>query len=166
MATKVVGGERSIDQCSLSQETLWPEPPAELVINCDGGARGNPGPAAFGVSVQTPDGKEIEGIGEAIGVATNNVAEYTAVIVGLRRCAELSARAVHVRSDSQLLIEQLKGNYKVKNAALKELHAQAVDAAKRFDRVTYEHVRREQNVRADELVNIALDTAALEDEQP
>ena len=137
--------------------TLWPEPPAELVINCDGGSRGNPGPAAYGVSIQTPDGTEIEGIGETIGVATNNVAEYSAVIAGLRRVAEIGARAVHVRSDSKLLIEQLSGRYKVKNAALKELHKEAIELARRFDRVTYEHVRREQNVRADELVNLALD---------
>ena len=159
MATKVVGGERSIDQCSVSQDSLWPQPPAELVINCDGGARGNPGPAAFGVSIQKPDGTEIEGIGETIGIATNNMAEYTAVVVGLRRCAALGARSVHVRSDSQLLIEQLKGNYKVKSANLKDLHSEAVQAARAFDRVTYEHVRRENNVRADELVNIALDAA-------
>jgi len=149
----------------VSQEPLWPQPPAELMINCDGGSRGNPGPAAFGVSIQNPEGTEIEGIGETIGVATNNVAEYSAVIVGLKRCAELGARSVHVRSDSQLLIEQLKGNYKVKNATLKELHDEAVRAARAFERVSYEHVRREQNVRADELVNIALDAAAF-DEQP
>jgi len=146
----------------LSQDALWPEPPAELIINCDGGSRGNPGPAALGVSIQRPDGTEFEAIAETIGVATNNVAEYTAVIVGLRRCAALGARAVHVRSDSQLLIEQLAGRYKVKNANLKKLYAEAIDAAKGFERVTYEHVRREQNTRADELVNMALD-AALED---
>jgi len=137
--------------------TLWPEPPAELVINCDGGSRGNPGPAAYGVSIQTPDGDEIEGIAETIGIATNNVAEYSAVIAGLRRVAEIGARAVHVRSDSKLLIEQLSGRYKVKNLVLKELHKEAIELARRFDRVTYEHVRREQNVRADELVNLALD---------
>ncbi|MGZ4213555.1 MAG: ribonuclease HI family protein [Actinomycetota bacterium] len=144
----------------MNQETLWPLPPAELVVNCDGGARGNPGPAAFGVSIQRPDGTEIEGIGETIGVATNNVAEYTAVIVALRRCAELGARAVHVRSDSQLLIEQLSGRYKVRRPHLQALHAEAIELAKRFDRVTYEHVRRENNERADELVNIALDAEA------
>jgi len=80
----------------------------------------------------------------------------------LKRCAQLSARAVHVRSDSQLLIEQLAGRYKVKNANLKKLYAEAIEAAKAVERVTYEHVRRENNVRADELVNMALD-AALED---
>ena len=139
--------------------TLWPEPPAELIINCDGGSRGNPGSAAYGVSIQTPDGNEIEGIGETIGVATNNVAEYSAVIAGLRRVAEIGARAVHVRSDSKLLIEQLSGRYKVKNPGLKELHTEAIELARAFDRVTYEHVRREQNARADELVNLALDGA-------
>ena len=128
-----------------------------LLINCDGGSRGNPGPAAYGVTIMTPDGVEIEGIGETIGVATNNVAEYSAVVRGLERCAELGARAVHVRSDSQLLIEQLKGNYKVKSANLRPLHAEALRLARALERVTYEHVRREQNVRADELVNLALD---------
>ena len=139
-------------------ETLWPEPAAELIINCDGGSRGNPGPAAYGCSIQTPDGTEIEALAKTIGVATNNVAEYTAVIEGLRRCMELGARAVHVRSDSKLLIEQLSGRYKVKNPGLKKLHVQAIEIARGFDRVTYEHVRREKNVRADELVNLALDT--------
>jgi probable phosphoglycerate mutase len=136
---------------------LWPEPPAELVINCDGGARGNPGPAAYGVSIQTPDGTEIEGIGVTIGTATNNVAEYSAVIAGLQRAGEIGARSVHVRSDSKLLIEQLSGRWKIKNAGLKELHARAIELARDFERVSYEHVRREQNVRADELVNLALD---------
>jgi ribonuclease HI len=143
----------------VSQDPLWSEPVTELVINCDGGSRGNPGPAAFGVSIQRPDGTEIEGIGETIGVATNNVAEYSAVVVGLRRCKAMGARVVHVRSDSQLLIEQLKGNYKVKNATLKELHAEVRSIMTGFDRVSFEHVRREQNIRADELVNIALDAA-------
>ena len=139
--------------------TLWPEPPAELVINCDGGSRGNPGPAAYGCSIQTPEGAELEALAETIGVATNNVAEYSAVIAGLRRVAEIGVRAVHVRSDSKLLIEQLSGRYKVKNLGLKELHKEAIELARRFDRVTYEHVRREQNARADELVNLALDGA-------
>lgn len=129
----------------------------ELLINCDGGARGNPGPAALGVSIQTPDGVEIEGIGEALGHRTNNYAEYSAVLRGLERARELGARRVHVRSDSQLLIEQLKGNYKVKSKNLIPLYLAVRTAARAFERVTYEHVRREQNVRADELVNQALD---------
>jgi ribonuclease HI len=127
------------------------------VINCDGGARGNPGPAAFGVSIQTPDGTEIEGFGETIGIATNNVAEYTAVLRGLRRAHELDARAVLVRSDSMLLVEQLRGAYKVKNPRLRELYEQVTDIARTFERVTFKHVPREENARADELVNIALD---------
>jgi ribonuclease HI len=129
----------------------------ELVVYCDGGSRGNPGPSALGVSIQTPDGDEVEGIGETLGVATNNFAEYSAVIRALQRCAELGARAVHVRSDSKLLIEQLNGNYKIKSKNLIPLVLQAREAARAFDRVTYEHVRREGNVRADELVNLALD---------
>src|SRR5438270_4515428 len=137
--------------------TLWPEPPAELIINCDGGSRGNPGSSAYFFFFKQKTAYEIEGIGETIGVATNNVAEYSAVIAGLRRVAEIGARAVHVRSDSKLLIEQLSGRYKVKNPGLKELHTEAIELARAFDRVTYEHVRREQNVRADELVNLALD---------
>lgn len=134
--------------------------PTELVVNCDGGARGNPGAAALGVSIQTTGGEELEAIAETIGHATNNVAEYSAVLRGLERCAELGARAVRVLSDSMLLVEQLNGNYKVKNPVLKELHARVRAAAAPFDRVRYEHVRRAQNARADELVNIALDAAA------
>jgi ribonuclease HI len=128
-----------------------------LVVSCDGGARGNPGPAAIGVSIQAPDGAEIAAISETIGVATNNVAEYTAVLRALQRCAELGARTVHVRSDSQLLIRQLTGAYKIKHPNLRPLATAVVEAARAFERVTYEHVRREQNVRADELVNEALD---------
>jgi ribonuclease HI len=129
----------------------------ELFVACDGGARGNPGPAALGCSISTPDGAEIEAIGETLGHATNNVAEYSAAIRGLERAKELGARVVHLRSDSQLLIEQLRGNYKVKSPGLKPLHARATALARAFDRVTFEHVRREQNTRPDELVNLALD---------
>lgn len=132
----------------------------EVVVNCDGGARGNPGPAAYGFSIQTPDGEEIEGQGEAIGHATNNVAEYTAVIRALQRCQELGVKVVHLRSDSQLLVEQLKGNYKVKAPGLIPLALEAKRLARTFENVTFTHVRREQNVRADELVNIALDARA------
>lgn len=129
----------------------------DLVVHCDGGARGNPGPAALGVSIQTPDGTEIEGIGETIGVATNNVAEYSAVVRGLRRAAELGARRVLLRSDSELLVRQLNGAYKVRSAGLRPLHAEVLSLVARFERVTFEHVRRECNARADELVNEALD---------
>lgn len=142
------------------QASLWVGPDTEFVIACDGGARGNPGPAALGVSIQRPNGDEIDAIAEAIGEATNNVAEYSAVIVGLRRVAEMGGTVVHVRSDSQLLVEQLKGNYKVRKPHLRALHAEVMGLVARFERVTFEHVRREHNVRADELVNIALDAEA------
>jgi ribonuclease HI len=134
--------------------------PAEVVVYCDGGARGNPGPAALGASIQTPDGAEIEAIAEAIGVATNNVAEYRAVLRGLERAAEIRARIVLVRTDSQLLVEQLNGRYKVRKAHLRDLHGAVIAAARAFERVTYEHVPRERNARADELVNAALDAGA------
>lgn len=129
----------------------------DLIANCDGGARGNPGPAAFGFSIQTPAGEEVDAAGEAIGVATNNVAEYTAVIRALERCAELGARTVHVRSDSQLLIRQLTGIYKIRHPNIVPLALRVRKAAQVFDKVTYEHVPREQNTRADEMVNRALD---------
>lgn len=129
----------------------------ELLIYCDGGSRGNPGPAALGVSIQTRDGEEIEGIGEILGVGTNNFAEYSAVIKALERAASLGARTVHIRSDSKLLVEQLRGNYKIKSKNLIPLVLRVREAARAFEQVSYEHVRREQNVRADELVNLALD---------
>lgn len=129
----------------------------ELLIYCDGGSRGNPGPSAYGFTIMSPDGVELEGSGVTIGHATNNVAEYSAVLFALQRARELQARIVHVRTDSKLLVEQLCGRYKVKNARLQELHASVRAVARAFERVTYTHVRREKNVRADELVNLALD---------
>lgn len=142
------------------QASLWVGPDTEYVIACDGGARGNPGPAALGVSIQRPNGDEVDAIAETIGETTNNVAEYSAVVVGLKRVAEMGGRVVHVRSDSQLLVEQLKGNYKVRKPHLRALHAEVMGLVAGFERVSFEHVRREQNVRADELVNIALDAHA------
>ena len=141
----------------MSQGALFSDEPLTLIVRCDGGARGNPGPAALGVSIVDPDGVEVAAIGKRIGETTNNVAEYSAVVTGLEKARELGARTVVVRSDSMLLVEQLKGRYKVKAAHLKVLHATVLEAAKAFETVTFEHVRREQNVRADELVNLALD---------
>lgn len=128
-----------------------------FIVYCDGGSRGNPGQAAFGVSIQDPSGEEIEAIGEKIGVNTNNVAEYQAVISALARCAELGATEVEIRTDSQLLVRQLEGLYKVKAPHLKPLHEQARKLARGIGKVTFTHVYREQNVRADSLVNEALD---------
>ncbi|MFA5890050.1 MAG: ribonuclease HI family protein [Actinomycetota bacterium] len=141
----------------MTQQDLFGESLEELLIYCDGGSRGNPGPAALGVSIQDPSGTEIEGVGETLGTQTNNFAEYSAVIRALGRAAELGARRVKIRTDSQLLVQQLRGVYKVKSANLRPLFEQARAAACRFEKVVFEHVPREQNVRADELVNLALD---------
>lgn len=129
----------------------------KLVANCDGGARGNPGPAGIGVTIRGSRGGVVAEVSEAIGAATNNVAEYTAVLRALERSAELGATDVVVRSDSKLLVEQLNGNYRVKNPTLQRLHAEVRAAAKALRRVAYEHVPRERNRRADELVNLAID---------
>jgi ribonuclease HI len=109
------------------------------------------------VAITTPGGRTVGEISEAIGVATNNVAEYTAVLRGLERAHALGARRVLARSDSKLLIEQLQGNYKVKNPTLQRLHAEVRAAARGFEAITYEHVPRENNRRADKLVNLAID---------
>ncbi|HVL90453.1 MAG TPA: ribonuclease HI family protein [Actinomycetota bacterium] len=130
---------------------------AEIVAHTDGGARGNPGPAGIGVHLASSSGKTIDEIAEAIGVATNNVAEYKAVIRALERSLELGAKRVTVRADSLLAVEQLRGVYKVKNAGLKPLHAAARALVAKFDSVTFEHVRREKNKKADALVNVAID---------
>ena len=129
----------------------------KVVASCDGGARGNPGPAGIGVSIKGPRGEVLAEISEAIGHATNNVAEYTAVKRALERAAELGATDVEVVSDSKLLVEQLNGRYRVKNPTLQRLHAEVRGAARGFHTVAYRHVRREKNVRADELVNLAID---------
>jgi probable phosphoglycerate mutase len=123
----------------------------------DGGARGNPGPAAFGYVLEGDDGTVLAAHGESIGVATNNVAEYRALISGLERAAELGLGELDVVSDSELVVKQMRGEYRVKNAALRALWEQAQSAAAVFDRVGYSAVRREENERADRLVNEALD---------
>jgi ribonuclease H / adenosylcobalamin/alpha-ribazole phosphatase len=140
----------------------------KVVANCDGGARGNPGPAGIGATIRTPRGKVLADISEAIGVATNNVAEYTAVKRALERASELGATDVLIRTDSKLLVEQLKGNYRVKNPTLQRLHAEVRGLARRFPKIAYEHVPRARNGRADELVNLAIDAWLAEhpDEPP
>ena len=123
----------------------------------DGGARGNPGPAAYGYVLEAEDGTVLDARGEAIGVATNNVAEYRALVAGLAKAVELGLYELEVVSDSELLVKQMRGEYKVKNAALQELNAAAEALARRVGRVTYTAVRREHNELADRLVNEALD---------
>jgi ribonuclease H / adenosylcobalamin/alpha-ribazole phosphatase len=128
-------------------------------LSTDGGARGNPGPAAFGYVLEAEDGTVLAAHGETIGVATNNVAEYSALVAGLEKAAELGVRQLDVVSDSELLVHQMRGEWKVKNEALRELWRKASRLATRFDRISYSAVRREHNELADRLVNDALDAA-------
>ena len=125
----------------------------------DGGSRGNPGPAAYAYVLETEDGTVLDARGEAIGRATNNVAEYSALVAGLRRAAELGVSEVELRSDSELMVKQMRGEYRVKNKDLQGLFLDASRAARALGRVTYTHVRREHNELADRLVNEALDAA-------
>jgi ribonuclease HI len=133
--------------------------PRKLVVNVDGGSRGNPGPAAIAAVVATPDGEIIEQRGERIGDATNNVAEYRALLLGLERARELGAKEVEVIGDSQLIVRQVNGEYRVKDEGLRPLHTKAQDALRDFDSWTVRDVRREDNEAADLLVNEALDSA-------
>ena len=123
----------------------------------DGGARGNPGPAAYGYVLEADDGTLLAAHGERIGVATNNVAEYRALIAGLEKALELGLDEVGVVSDSELLVKQMTGEYRVKNEALKKLNDEAERVARRIGDVSYTAVRREHNELADRLVNEALD---------
>ena len=125
-------------------------------LSTDGGARGNPGPAAYGYVLETEDGTVLDARGEAIGVATNNVAEYRALVAGLEKAVELGLHDVEVVSDSELLVKQMRGEYKIKNEALRELADEAERLEDRLGRVTYVAVRREHNELADRLVNEAL----------
>ena len=126
----------------------------------DGGARGNPGPAAYGYVLEDEHGDTLAAHGEAIGRATNNVAEYRALLAGLEKAAELGVTELEVVSDSELMVRQLTGQYKVKNEALRDLWEDAQRLARRVGKVTYRNVRREQNELADRLVNEALDAAS------
>jgi ribonuclease HI len=129
-----------------------------LTINVDGGARGNPGPAAIGVVVRDADGAVLEEVSEAIGVSTNNVAEYRALLRGVAAARELGAVELEIIGDSELVARQLTGQYRVKNAALKSLRERVLHALNGV-RWTIRTVPRAQNSRADELVNAALDRA-------
>jgi ribonuclease HI len=128
-----------------------------LIVSTDGAARGNPGPAGIGVQITDADGAVVAELAEGLGVATNNVAEYTAAIRGLERAAELGARSVLLRSDSRLLIEQLAGRFKVRNPTLQQLHGRARSLLTAFDAVALEHVRRERNTEPDRLANDGVD---------
>ena len=131
----------------------------KVVVHVDGGSRGNPGPAAIGVVVADPDGTVLDEVAEAIGIATNNVAEYRALLRGLERAVALGAREVDLVNDSELVARQLTGAYKVKHPAMKPLYEQAISALRGFDRWGIRSVPRAQNARADALVNQALDSS-------
>lgn len=123
----------------------------------DGGARGNPGPAAYAYVLEAEDGTMLASHGETIGIASNNVAEYSGLIEGLRKALELHVPEVEVVSDSELMVKQMRGEYRVKNEALRGLSLEAAALARRVGRVEYTHVRRAHNELADRLVNEALD---------
>jgi ribonuclease HI len=128
-------------------------------LSTDGGARGNPGPAAYGYVLEAEDGTVLAAEGEAIGTATNNIAEYSGLVAGLQRALELHVPEVEVVSDSELMVKQMRGEYRVKNEALRELYEEAAALARRLETVEYRHVKRAHNELADRLVNDALDAA-------
>jgi ribonuclease HI len=130
---------------------------SKAIVNVDGGARGNPGPAAIGVVVRDGDGAVLEELGEKIGEATNNVAEYRALLKGIELAAAHGATELELIGDSELVVRQVEGRYKVKNAGMKELHAEVKRALAGFDFWSIRHVRRAENADADRLVNEALD---------
>jgi ribonuclease H / adenosylcobalamin/alpha-ribazole phosphatase len=144
-------------------EAGWPASgsPDELIVWTDGGARGNPGPAGYGVVITTPGGEVLAEVAKGIGWATNNVAEYRGVIAGLEQARALGARRVRVRADSLLVVNQQKGLWKVRNAALRELWAETRRLVGHFEQVTWDHVPRERNRLADALANRAMDAQGL-----
>ena len=131
----------------------------KATLSTDGGARGNPGPAAYAYVLEAEDGTVLDARGEAFGVATNNVAEYRALVAGLESAAQAGVTELEVVSDSELVVKQMRGEYKVKNAALRELSLEAARLARKIGQVRYRAVRREHNELADRLVNEALDRA-------
>ena len=130
---------------------------SRVTVNVDGGARGNPGPAAIGVVLRNGDGSVVEEVGETIGEATNNVAEYRALLRGIELAAGRGAEEVELIGDSELVVRQVEGRYKVKNAGMKKLHEETRRALRDFESWSIRHVRRAENADADRLVNEALD---------
>ncbi len=129
----------------------------KIVVNVDGGSRGNPGQAAIAAVATDPDGEELAERSETIGVATNNVAEYRALLLGVELAKQLEADEVDFVGDSKLIVEQVKGNWKVKQEHLRPLHTKARDALRELPKWSIRHVKRDENTRADELLNEALD---------
>lgn len=134
--------------------------PAEATLFADGGSRGNPGPAASGAVLLDSSGEILERVGRFLGVATNNVAEWTALLIGLEAAANRGIRRLAIRLDSELVVKQVRGEYRVKHADLQPLHRRALALLRRFEYVDIRHVPRKQNVLADRLVNDVLDQEA------
>jgi ribonuclease HI len=132
----------------------------KVIVHVDGGARGNPGPAAAASVVSSPAGETLDERSQLLGTATNNVAEYRALLLGLERARELGASEVEVIGDSELIAKQVQGLYKVKHAAMRPLYLEAMQALRGFERWSIRTVPRAQNAHADALVNAALDQAA------
>lgn len=128
-----------------------------IVASVDGGARGNPGPAGYGVRIESADGALVDELYGALGVATNNVAEYNALLAALQWAVDHGEREVHIRADSELLVRQMRGEYKVKHPGLQALCARARLLVMQLDRVVFEHIRRELNEEADRLSNLGMD---------
>lgn len=140
--------------------TLFDAIPAEATLFADGGSRGNPGPAASGAVLLDANGALLEEVGEYLGIATNNVAEWTALLLGLQAAANRGIRRLAVRLDSELVVRQVRGEYRVKHVDLQPLHRRALVLLKRFEHVDVRHVPRKQNAVADRLVNTVLDAQA------
>jgi ribonuclease HI/probable phosphoglycerate mutase len=128
-----------------------------LILYCDGASRGNPGPSSYGWTLVDDSGKCVREAGKRLPEGTNNVAEYEAMVAGLTAACELGIKQVVVRADSELVIRQVTGRYKVKSPGLLPLYQKVLELSGRFDRISFEHVPREQNKRADALANMALD---------
>jgi ribonuclease HI len=140
--------------------TLFDEVPAEATLFADGGSRGNPGPAASGAVIVEPGGDVVAEAGLFLGVATNNVAEWTALVIGLEAAAERGIRRLAIRMDSELVVKQVRGEYKVKHESLKPLHRKAMTLLRKFEHADIKHVPRKLNKLADSLVNSVLDREA------
>lgn len=145
----------------MTQQSLFgePEAAASATANIDGGSRGNPGPAGYGVRIETADGRIVE-LKQSLGISTNNVAEYHGLLAALRWAATHGVKTLHVRSDSELLVKQMTGVYRVRSPGLQPLYEEARALTREIGRVRFEHVRRELNRDADRLANEAMDEAA------
>lgn len=139
---------------------LFDDLPTEATLFADGGSRGNPGPAASGAVLVDPSGDVVEEIGSYLGIATNNVAEWTALLLGLEAAAKRGIRRLAIRLDSELVVKQIRGEYRVKHAGLQPLHRRALALLRKFDRIDLRHVPRKQNEVADRVVNRVLDLEA------